>query len=111
MNNTIKYKNYIGSIEFSEEDNIFYGKVLGIKALISYEGATAQELKDDFHNAVDDYLTLCTQQNIEPERAYKGVFNVRISPALHKAAAVYAIANSTTLNSVVENALRQALKV
>lgn len=111
MNNTLKYKDYIGSVEFSEEDNIFYGKVLGIKPLISYEGTTAQELKDDFQNAVNDYLALCAQQHIEPERAYKGTFNVRISPALHKAAAVYAIANSTTLNSVVENALRQALKV
>ena len=56
MNNTMEYKGYLGSVEFSEEDAMFYGKVLGIRALISYEGSTARELLTDFHGAVDDYL-------------------------------------------------------
>lgn len=106
MNNTMEYKDYIGSIEFSEEDCIFYGKVQGIRALISYEGTTAQELVDDFHCAVDDYLTLCKAEGKEPEKAYKGNFNVRISPQLHQQAAVYAISRQISLNSVVENAIR-----
>ena len=62
MNNTMEYKGYLGSVEFSEEDALFYGKVLGIRALISYEGSTARELLTDFHGAVDDYLELCAQQ-------------------------------------------------
>ena len=53
MNNIIKYKGYIGSVEFSESDGIFYGKVQGIRSLISYEGTTANELITDFHDAVD----------------------------------------------------------
>ena len=52
MNNTIQYRGYIGSVEFSEEDGLFYGKVMGIRSLISYEGETAKELIDDFHGAV-----------------------------------------------------------
>ena len=56
MNNTIQYKGYIGSVEFSEDDAIFYGKVLGIRSLISYEGDNATDLINDFHEAVDDYL-------------------------------------------------------
>ena len=56
MNNTMEYKGYVGSVEFSEEDGLFYGKVMGIRALISYEGSTAAELVNDFHGAVDDYL-------------------------------------------------------
>ena len=55
MNNTMEYKGYVGSVEFSEEDGLFYGKVMGIRALISYEGSTAAELVNDFHGAVDDY--------------------------------------------------------
>ena len=105
MNNTIEYKGYIGSVEFSEEDCIFHGKVQGIRALISYEGATAKELVDDFHTAVDDYLLLCQAENIEPEKAYKGSFNVRISPELHKKAVVYAYSQQTSLNKVMEDAL------
>ena len=56
MNNTIQYKGYVGSVEFSEEDGVFYGKVMGIRSLISYEGENAKELLDDFHGAIDDYL-------------------------------------------------------
>lgn len=52
------YKGYVGSIELSKEDSLFCGKVLGIPALISYEGKTMAALVEDFHNAVDDYLAL-----------------------------------------------------
>ena len=90
MNNTMEYKGYVGSVEFSEEDGLFYGKVMGIRALISYEGTTAHELVDDFHGAVEDYLALCEAEGKEPEKAYKGSFNVRISPELHKQAAIFA---------------------
>ena len=54
MSNTMEYKGYIGSIELSEEDELFFGKVIGICALLSYEGSTAAELVADFHTAVDD---------------------------------------------------------
>ena len=56
MNNIIQHKGYVGSVEFSEADGIFYGKVMGIHSLISYEGESVKELLDDFHGAVDDYL-------------------------------------------------------
>ena len=59
MSNTMEYKGYLGSVEFSEADGVFFGKVLGIRALISYEGTTAKELVEDFHGAVDYYLALC----------------------------------------------------
>lgn len=109
MNNTMEYKGYLGSVEFSEEDALFYGKVLGIRALISYEGSTARELLTDFHGAVDDYLELCAQQGKDPERAYKGSFNVRISPELHKQAVVAAMAHNMSLNSFVESSIAQAV--
>ena len=109
MNNTMEYKGYLGSVEFSEEDALFYGKVLGIRALISYEGSTAREFLADFHGAVDDYLELCAQQGKEPERAYKGSFNVRISPELHKQAVIAAMSHNMSLNSFVETSIQQAL--
>lgn len=111
MNNTLEYKGYVGTIEFSEPDNLFYGKVMGIRSLISYEGTTAQELVKDFHGAIDDYLALCAEKGIEPERAYKGSFNIRISPELHKTAAVYAASRQVSLNSLVEAALQAYVKV
>lgn len=109
MNNTMEYKGYVGSVEFSEEDALFYGKVLGIRALISYEGTNAAELVTDFHGAVDDYLELCAQSGTEPEKAYKGSFNVRISPELHKQAVIAAMSHNMSLNSFVETSIQQAL--
>jgi len=82
---------------------------MGIRALLSYEGTTAAELVCDFHNAVDDYLTLCEETHKEPERAYKGSFNVRISPELHKQAVIFAAAHNMSLNSFVENSIQQAV--
>ena len=109
MNNTMEYKNYVGSVEFSESDGVFFGKVMGIRAMISYEGTTAKELVEDFHGAVDDYLELCEAEGKEPERAYKGSFNVRVSPELHKQAVIYASSRQMSLNSLVESALRNSL--
>lgn len=105
MNNTMEYKGYVGSVEFSEEDGVFFGKVMGIRALISYEGTTAHELVGDFHGAVDDYLALCDAEGKQPEKAYKGSFNVRISPELHKRAAISAATQQISLNSLVERSL------
>lgn len=62
MSNTMEYKGYIGSVEFSETDQILYRKVQGLRSLISYEGATVAELVNDFHGAVDDYLELCSAE-------------------------------------------------
>ena len=109
MKNTLEYKDYIGSIEFSEEDGVFFGKVMGIRSLISYEGTNAKELIEDFHGAVDDYLEICKDKGVAPEKSYKGSFNVRVSPELHKLAALYAAENQTTLNSFVEDAIKNAL--
>ena len=106
MNNMMEYRGYIGSVEFSENDGLFYGKVQGIRSLISYEGKDAEALVSDFHGAVDDYLALCEARNQEPEKAYKGSFNIRISPELHKQAAICAAARQTSLNNLVESALR-----
>ena len=102
----MEYKGYIGSVEFSETHEVFFGKVLGIRALISYEGTSAKELIEDFHGAVDAYLEMCSEMGEEPEKAYKGSFNIRISPELHKQLAVYAMSQQVSINSLVECALQ-----
>lgn len=108
MNNTIQYRGYVGSVEFSEEDGIFFGKVLGIRSLISYEGENAKELLDDFHGAVDEYLVFCKSENKEPEVAFKGCFNVRLSPELHKKVYLYALAHQMSMNRYIEQTLENS---
>ena len=107
MKNTMEYKGYVGSVEFSEEDELFFGKVMGVRALISYEGSNAKELIEDFHTSIDNYLILCEEEGNVPEKAYKGSFNIRISPELHRQAAICAISQQVTLNHLVESALKK----
>ena len=107
MDNTITYRGYVGSIEISEEDDVIFGKVLGISDLISYEGTSCSDLIRDFHEAVDDYLATCEAEGIEPEVPYKGSFNVRVTPALHEHLARYAIGCGRSLNSCVQEALER----
>ena len=107
MKNTVNYKGYTGSVEFSEEDEVFFGKVLGVRSLISYEGTSATELINDFHQAVDDYLAACAAEGTAPEKAYKGSLNIRIDMDLHRQAAMLAICNGITLNRFIEEAIRE----
>jgi predicted HicB family RNase H-like nuclease len=105
----LEYKGYTGSIEYSKEDGQLYGKVLGIKGLISYEGATGKKLEADFIDAIDIYLADCKQDRVAPEKPFKGSFNVRISPKLHRKAALLAMEEKTSLNSFVAESIRERI--
>ena len=109
--NYLHYENYTGSVEFSEEDAVFHGKVMGIKALISFEGNSVTALTNDFHKAVDEYLRFCAAKGREPEKPFKGSFNVRISADLHRKLALTASARVVSLNTLVEDAIRQSVSI
>jgi predicted HicB family RNase H-like nuclease len=109
MNDVLEYKGYYASVHFSSEDDVFYGKLLGIDDLVNFEGTSVKELKKAFREAVDDYLETCKELGKEPNKTYKGTFNVRISVDLHKAAAIYAAKNSISLNDFVKKAIQYAL--
>lgn len=111
MSNLLSYKNYNGTVEYSREDRCLFGKVVGIKSLLSYEGESVQELEQDFRNVIDEYLSDCEDQNIEPEQPYKGTFNVRISPELHRNIAIYAIEHGKSLNAAVEEAIGKMVRL
>lgn len=103
----MKYKNFIGSVQYNANDEVFHGKIEFITDLVTFEGTTVAELKNAFHEAVEDYLELCEEVGKQPEKSLNGVFNVRVKPELHKKAAIVAIEKKTSLNQVVMEALSQ----
>jgi predicted HicB family RNase H-like nuclease len=109
MKDTMNYKGYIGSVHYSDDDQVFFGKLEYIKSLVNYEGTDVKSLKQSFEEAVDDYLELCKQEEIEPEQPFKGSFNVRAGSELHRRAALFAKENGLNLNKVVTEALEQYL--
>jgi len=107
VRNSMNYKGYYGSVEFSDEDNVFFGRIIGINDRITYEGDNVQTLRRDFEEAVEDYLEICAQMGKEPEKAYKGTFNIRIAPTLHRNLAIFSASHGKTLNATVEEAIRE----
>lgn len=109
MNNILEYKGYNGTVAYSADDNVLFGRVIGIKSLISYEGQSVQELKADFEGAVDEYLELCAEKGIEPEKTYKGSLNVRFSPETHRKATLIALSEHISLNQFIENSVNEKI--
>lgn len=107
MKNTMEYKGYTGSVEYSDEDGIFFGKAQFIRASISYEGCDAESLRRDFHDGIDDYLAMCQEKNITPEQPFKGSFNVRVGRNLHRRLAIEAVQRGISLNSLIVERLEQ----
>ena len=103
----LNYKGYTGSIEYSKEDDLLFGKVLGVKGLISYEGKTGNELENDFIEAIEEYLATCKHEDIAPEKPFKGNFNVRIPAKLHQKAALLAMEEKMSLNNFVAESIRE----
>ena len=107
MENTLYYKNYYTNVSYSAEDKILYGKIEGINDLVTFESESAETIEKEFHSAVDVYLAFCEEVGKEPEKVYKGSFNVRIAPELHKALAEYAARNGLSLNQATATAIEK----
>ena len=109
MSNYLEYKGFYGTVEYSSDDDVLYGKVIGLDhSLISYEGRSLIELKKDFHDAVDDYLD--SNKNAEIDKPCKGSFNVRIGPELHVRAILKAKSLNISLNSFIKKVLEKELE-
>lgn len=108
---TLKYKGFIGSIEVELEDNSLFGKVLGLDkgTLITYEGNTVQELKEDFVAGIEDYILHCEQHNLPIHKSYSGSFNVRLTPELHAKTVAKASSFGLSLNAFVKETLSKAV--
>ena len=105
----MQYKGYYGHAEYDAEARIFHGDVIGISDVITFQGTTVDELEEEFHTSVDVYLEHCAEIGKRPEKSYSGRFNVRISPDLHAALALYAKREGDSLNGVIEKILSQAV--
>jgi len=110
MKDMMKYKGYFGSVHFSDDDNLFYGKLDFIRALVSYEGTDVKTLRRAFEEAVEDYLQMCHKNGKEPEKPFKGSFNVRIGPNLHQRVALNALTKGITINKYINDVLEKAVQ-
>ena len=108
-NNILEYKGYHTRIEFDYETISLRGKIEGIGDLVNFSSKDVTTIEKEFHDAVDDYLEFCAEVGKEPDKEYKGTFNVRIESELHKKLAMRAFKENESLNATVEKAIKAYL--
>ena len=109
MKNAMTYKGYAVRVEFDAEDRIFFGRITGIRDIISFHGETVKELEAAFKEAVDHYLDTCTGLGDEPNKPYFGKLTLRIPPSMHATIATAAETSGKSLNKWVVDTLDQVV--
>lgn len=111
MKNMLEYKGYLGSVQYSAEDHVLYGKIEYIRSLVTFEGTDVATLEEAFKEAVEDYLATCQELGRKPEKPFRGTFNVRTGQERHRRASVYATTHDKSLNQVMNEALDTYLRL
>ncbi|MFP4152738.1 MAG: type II toxin-antitoxin system HicB family antitoxin [Alkalispirochaeta sp.] len=109
-NDLMKYKDFLGSVHYDADGERFVGRIEEIPDIVTFEGSSVEELKEAFHTAVDDYIRLCEETNRPMRRSFKGTFNVRVTPGLHRDAFRCAIESGLSLNQFVQQAIEHEVR-
>jgi predicted HicB family RNase H-like nuclease len=107
----MEYKGYVGRVEFDDAVGIFHGEVVNTRDVITFQGATVEELRKAFHESVTDYLTYCRERGEEPEKPYSGQFVTRVSPDLHRKVSTAASLSGKSLNAWVAEQLEKGVQI
>jgi predicted HicB family RNase H-like nuclease len=108
--NTLSYKGYTARIDFDARDDIFIGRILGVRDIISFHSENAQGLRREFEIAVEDYLADCAEQGISPEKPANGRIMLRVPPEVHAASLIAAQASGESLNQWAAKVLETAAR-
>lgn len=106
----MEYKGYFGKVEFDDEADIFYGEVINLRNVVTFQGETVTELRNAFRDSIDDYLDFCASRGEEPEKPYSGKFVVRVNPELHKTIFIEAKKTGKSINAWVSDNLSKIVQ-
>ena len=107
----MEYKGYLGAVEYDSDAKIFHGDVINTRDVITFQGTTVKEIEKAFKDSINDYISWCEEEGVEPEKPYSGKFNVRLAPELHKQIAILAKKKHISLNSFVEKAITNEIAI
>ena len=105
----MEYKGYVAKVEFDDEAEIFYGEVINLRDVITFQGESVEELKQAFHESVEDYLVFCAERGEAPEKPYSGKFSVRMDPELHRKITIKAQSMNKSLNNWISETLESVV--
>lgn len=112
--NVMEYKGYFGKVEFDGSAGMFHGRVIGMRDVLDFYGASVEELTRAFHETVDDYLAWCKKDGVKPEKSWQGKLTYRPSEDLRRrlviAAAIVDKSINDYMNDVLDKATRELVE-
>lgn len=105
----MEYKGYLSYVKFDDAADIFYGEVINIRDVITFQGKSVEELRQAFEDSVEDYLAFCAERGEEPDRPFSGRFTIRLSPERHRKVVLAAEKAGKDVGTWAGEALEQAV--
>src|SRR6266508_890879 len=106
----MEYKGYVGQVEYDDEAGLFHGEVINTRDVITFQGASVEELRQAFRDSVEDYLAFCAERGAEPDKPFSGQFVTRIRPDLHRRISLAATLSGQSLNAWVTEQLERGVQ-
>lgn len=106
--NVMTYKGYSARVEYDADDEIFFGRIAGIRDGIGFHADNVTDLKAAFHEAVEDYLETCAKVGKDPHKPYSGNLMLRVAPGVHSKVALAAELAGKSINQWGEDVLASA---
>lgn len=110
MNNTLSYKGFTAKVEYSAADELFVGRVLGIKDIIGFHGETVEELKAEMKGMIDFHIEVCKKSGEKLKKSYSGKVFLRLPSELHARIAETAEASGKSINEWGKDVLEKAIQ-
>lgn len=103
----LKYKGYTGRVEFDDEAGIFHGEVVDLRDVVTFQGKSVRELEKAFRDSIDDYLDFCAKRGEDPDKPFTGRLMLRLPPAVHRRAYIWAQREGKSLNQWISDKLEE----
>lgn len=97
----MKYKGYVGKVIYDDEARLFHGDVMGVRAVITFQGTNVAEIEQAFKDSIDTYIDWCEKRKVEPEKPFSGNLHIRLSSKDHEQLAQEAAERDMSLNSFI----------
>ncbi len=97
----MKYKGYLGKVVYDDLAKIFHGDVIGLRAVITFQGKTVDEIEQAFKDSIDTYIDWCKERNVLAEKSFSGNLHIRLSPKDHEKLTKEAAARDMSLNAFI----------
>ena len=107
--NLLEYVGFLGKVAYDESVGHFHGHVINTRDTFTFAGDSVAELQQALRESVEDYLTFCREEGVEPNKPSSGLLSLRIPPELHRDVVAAAANQGKSADAFITETLAAAL--